>query len=66
MAALSWEGNPADLLSRGVDLSVIISDPLWLKGPGFLCNSPTDDNVTMEEAVFNECMSELKAKDDQS
>ena len=55
--------NPADLPSRGVDLSVIISDPLWLKGPDFLCDSPIDDNLTLEEAVFNECMSELKAKD---
>eukprot|EP00731_Ephydatia_muelleri_P009508 Em0005g94a len=55
--------NPADLPSRGVDLSVIISDPLWLKGPDFLCDSPIHDNLTLEEAVFNECMSELKAKD---
>eukprot|EP00731_Ephydatia_muelleri_P009492 Em0005g78a len=55
--------DPADLPSRGVDLSVIISDPLWLKGPDFLCDSPIDDNLTLEEAVFNECMSELKAKD---
>ena len=55
--------NPADLPSRRVDLSVIISDPLWLKGPDFLCDSPIDDNLTLEEAVFNECVSELKAKD---
>ena len=41
----------------------MISDPLWLKGPNFLCDSPTDDNLTMEEAVFYECMSEMKAKD---
>ena len=34
-----------------------------MKGPDFLCDSPIDDNLTLEEAVFNECVSELKAKD---
>lgn len=46
--------NPADLPSRGVDLSVIVSDPLWLKGPSFLCDTPIDDNLLMEEAVLKE------------
>ena len=41
----------------------IANDPLWLKGPSFLCDRPIDDNPPLEEATLKECASELKMND---
>ena len=48
--------NPADLPSRGAELSMI-DDPLWLNGPKWLCNiNPTEDSeLPPENALLEEC-----------
>ena len=41
--------NPADLSSRGTDLSEIANYPLWLRGPSFLCDRTIDDDPSLVE-----------------
>ena len=55
--------NPADLPSRGTDLFEIANDPLWLRGPSFLCDRTIDDDPSLEENTLKECASELKMND---
>eukprot|EP00731_Ephydatia_muelleri_P027563 Em0019g436a len=57
--------NPADLPSRGTDLSKIANDTLWLMGPSFVCDEPIDDDPPLEEATLKECTSELRMNDRQ-
>ena len=57
--------NPADLPSRGTDLSTLVSNPLWLNGPTWLGDMPSlesDSSAEVEEVHLRECMLELKVK----
>lgn len=57
--------NPADLPSRGAELSMLSDDPLWLNGPRWLCDvNPTEDcESPLENSVLEECMLEMKIKE---
>ena len=57
--------NPADLPSRGAELSMLIDDPLWLNGPKWLCGiNPTEDcELPPENAVLEECVLEMRNKE---
>ena len=49
--------NPADLPSRGADVSELVSSSVWMNGPNWLCEA---DNIrrhdTVEEPIPEECL----------
>ena len=50
--------NPADLPSKGISISDLLCDPLWLTGPPWLLNplNREEDTMTLPE----ECLEEMK------
>jgi hypothetical protein len=57
--------NPADLPSRGVNLEVLINNPIWLYGPSWLSEDIIQTDTASyicrrEDSVPEECRSEMK------
>ena len=57
------EDNPADIPSRGIDLSLLISSTLWLMGPTWICDPEFEPQCPDPRLPPDECLSEMRVKD---
>ena len=59
------EENPADLITRGLSMTELLKNPLWLKGPSFILKDvPTPDQKKnkIDEDIQIQINKELKGK----
>ena len=57
------EDNPADMPSRGIDLSLLISSTLWLMGPNKICDPEFEPQCPDPRLPPEKCLSEMRVKD---